>query len=300
MLTLAREARGLTQGELAERAKVTQGFVSKAEHGLHTPDPARLTAFARALNLPVEFFNQADTVYGYGSACVRYRKRQTLPLRQAKKSQALINMLRMQIERLLQGVEVQATLRFPRLDIDEYDSPSTIARLVRAHWRLPYGPIRNLMQVVEAAGGIVVFCSFDTRKLDAASQWPPGHSPFFFINEASPPDRQRWTLAHEIGHMVMHQWATTGDLEDQADEFAAELLMPAEEIIDYLRNLTLKRLFPLKAYWRVSMQALIMHAGRLGVVTQRQQRSAFSRLNELGYLRSEPVELEREEPSLVL
>jgi hypothetical protein len=98
--------------------------------------------------------------------------------------------------------------------------------------------------------------------------------------------------------MVMHQWPSANQ-EDEAFEFARELLMPADEIRDDLRGLDLKRLYPLKSYWRVSMQVLIYQAGSLGLISQRQQRSLFARLSELGYKKTEPAPIEPERPSLI-
>ena len=59
LLQVARAARGFTQGELAQRAGVTQALVSKLENGL-TPDPTVETveAIAVALNFPTPFFTR--------------------------------------------------------------------------------------------------------------------------------------------------------------------------------------------------------------------------------------------------
>lgn len=126
-----------------------------------------------------------------------------------------INVLRIGISRLLRNVE-ELPVQFERMDVDEYKSPEEIARLVRAAWQVPYGPIRNLVAVVEAAGGIVVQCSFGTRQLDAVSQWPRGMAPLFFVNTDNPVDRWRYTLAHEVGHIIMHRIPTSSAEEEAA------------------------------------------------------------------------------------
>jgi Zn-dependent peptidase ImmA (M78 family)/transcriptional regulator with XRE-family HTH domain len=298
MLTLARESRNLTQGELAELSGLSQGYISKAENGIIEPDKHRLGLLSQALHYPPEFFLRGGRAYGYGSPCLRYRKRQSLPMKRVRHNLALMNVLRMQVEQLIKGVEIQSPIGFPRFDIDEFGSPTAIAQLVRAQWRLPHGPVRNLVRTVEAAGGIVILCSFGTDRMDAVSQWPEADRPYFLLNKDAPGDRQRLTLAHEIGHMVMNQWPSANQ-EDEAYEFARELLMPADEIRDDLRGLDLKRLYPLKSYWRVSMQVLIYQAGSLGLISERQQRSLFARLSELGYKKTEPAPIEAEQPALI-
>jgi Zn-dependent peptidase ImmA (M78 family) len=45
-------------------------------------------------------------------------------------------------------------------------------------------------------------------------------------------NRHRFTAAHEWGHLIMHPDTAPGDpqIEKEADQFAAELLTPAESI----------------------------------------------------------------------
>ena len=90
------------------------------------------------------------------------------------------------------------------MDLAEFGTPEKIATLVRQMWNLLPGPIGNLTRAIEAAGGLVLKCDFGTSKLDAFAQWPSGMPPLFFVNKSAPADRYRYTLAHEIGHIVMH------------------------------------------------------------------------------------------------
>jgi Zn-dependent peptidase ImmA (M78 family) len=51
----------------------------------------------------------------------------------------------------------------------------------------------------------------------------------------------RWTLVHEIGHILMHRFPTD-NMEREADEFAAEFLLPAKDVKPQLYDLTLPML----------------------------------------------------------
>ena len=66
----------------------------------------------------------------------------------------------------------------------------------------------------------------------------------FFVNEEAPADRQRHTLAHELGHMVLH--TTTLKLDDEmeceADEFAGAFMLPAEEVRNQVGRFDLRHL----------------------------------------------------------
>lgn len=298
MLVLARESRGLSQTELHRITSIPQAAISKYESGVAAVPDDRLEVIAEALGYPKHFFFRPGPVYGFGSSCFYHRKQQTLPVRKLREIQALMNVRRLAVEPLLRGIHIETEIYFDRLDIDEYDSPKEIARLVRRNWRLPLGPVQNLVGTIESAGGIVVRGSFGTRKLDAISQWLPGQRPLFFVNGEAPGDRLRWTLAHEIGHIIMHTLHSE-DQEREADEFAAEFLMPEREIKPDLRSLTMAKLGPLKQYWKVSMAALIKRARDLNQITERQYRRFFTKLNALNYRMNEPNPLPQEEPHLI-
>jgi len=298
MLVLARESRGLNQSELHRETGIPQAAISKYESGVATVPEDRVEIIAEALGYPVRFFFRPDSVYGYGSSCFYHRKQQSLPVRKLREVQALMNVRRLAVAPPLQGIHIDTEIHFDRLDIDEYDSPEEIARLVRRNWRLPLGPVQNLIGAIESAGGIVVRGSFGTRKLDAISQWLPGQRPLFFVNAEAPGDRLRWTLAHEIGHIVMHTLHSE-DQEREADEFAGEFLTPAKEIKPDLRSLTMAKLSPLKHYWKVSMAALIRRAHDLNQINDRQYRRFYTKLNHLNYRMNEPNPIPQEEPHLI-
>ncbi len=114
-----------------------------------------------------------------------------------------------------------------------------------------------MVKLIEAAGGIVVYCDLKTRDLDALSHRVEGLPPLIFINSNLSGDRARFTLAHEIGHLVLHSIPDDdGSMEEQADMFAADLLMPGPEIRHQLVNLNMEKLARLKAFWKVSMQSV--------------------------------------------
>ena len=299
MLVLARESKDLSQKDLAESVAVTQGKISKYENGMLSVSEEDLEAIAQHLRYTKEFFFQKDRVYGLGSSFLFHRQRKQVPMHLQRKVQAEINVLRMQVERLLRGVEIDTEGRFSPIDADLYDGDAArIAAIVRAAWQLPLGPVANVTASIESAGGIVLECSFDTSLIDAAHLWLPGLPPLFFVNRDLPGDRLRLTLAHEIGHAIMHR-NPTGDIEEQANRFAAEFLMPADEIAPQLDDLTLRRAAVLKQKWKVSMAAIVRHARMLGRISDYKYKSLNVSLSSQGYKLVEPYPVEVEEPQVV-
>jgi Zn-dependent peptidase ImmA (M78 family) len=170
--------------------------------------------------------------------------------------------------------------------------------LVRAAWRLPLGPVANVTASIESAGGIVLKCAFGTHQIDAAHLWLPGLPPLFFVNRDAPGDRLRWTLAHEVGHAIMHR-NPTSDVEEEANQFASEFLMPAHEIAHQLHGLTIQQAAILKQQWKVSMAAIVRRAFDLGCITERKYRTLNMSLGAQGYKKVEPFPIDVEEPAVV-
>lgn len=299
MITLARESRGLSQSELALRLSVSQSLLSKLEAGTVPVSAPTLVSLCRELDYPERFFTRRDRVCGPSTSEFFHRKRAAVPSRVLERIHAQVNIRRMHVTRMLRAVDMPITI--PHLDPDEFDgNVEEVARALRARWQLPRGPVRNVIATIESAGGFVIRMRFDTNKVDALSWWLHGEAPIFVVNDAIPADRERLTLCHELGHLVMHSVAR-GDMEEQADRFAGAFLMPADDIRGQLRDCDLRSLAALKPVWRVSMGALLKRAEHLGLLPAGRVRYLWMQLSRAGYRTREPAELDfPKEPATLL
>jgi hypothetical protein len=130
---------------------------------------------------------------------------------------------------------------------------------------------------------------------------PTRHPPLMLINSGLSPDRQRFTILHELGQLVMHVFPAENQ-ENEANQFASEFLTPAAEVEPDLRGLTagdFRRLMELQSHWKVSIGMLIQRAKDLGCISDRQFKEFRVRLSRMGWHSSEPVDLPAEEPSVV-
>jgi Zn-dependent peptidase ImmA (M78 family)/ribosome-binding protein aMBF1 (putative translation factor) len=297
MITLAREWMALTQQQLADRAQVGQATVAKIEGGTISEvrdDVAR--RLAEALSFPEAFFSQPDQLMSFGSSALFYRKRATIPAADRKRIRSTVNLLRIALQRLLQVVEIEPTRELPVLDIDDFGGDAVAAaRALRAAWQLPDGPLKNLAGLLESAGVVIISCDFGSRFIDGTSLRMAGMPPLVFVSTTIPSDRWRYTIAHELAHLVMHQ-VPRETMEAEADAFAAEFLMPAQDIkpdLMRLRAWSIQEMAQLKLFWRVSFRALVMRGRDLGVLRAEHAKRVFMMLSKLGV--SEPVVFEPEE-----
>jgi Zn-dependent peptidase ImmA (M78 family)/DNA-binding XRE family transcriptional regulator len=306
MMILGRDARAMTQAELAERLGLSQATVSKFETGLNDPPEGFVEELSRVLGFPVPFFYEPGRPYGLPP--FHYRRRKKLSAKTLARIVAEMNIRRIHVSKLLVSFGWNTNRFIPEIDPDEYRgkgkaalTTEEIARLVREMWMLPKGPIPNMIDLLESNGGIVIPCDFGTDLLDAMSQRIDGMPVLFFVNINAPTDRLRHTLAHELGHMLLHTVTVKSDeeMEDEAVAFAGAFLLPADEIRPQLRRFDLRQLANLKHYWKVSMAAIAVRAERLRLITPYQSKMFWIEMGNLGYRKWEPGEPPKEHPKLL-
>lgn len=300
MIILARESRGLSQSNLAKELRISQAQLSKIENAQSEPSLELLTKMSGFLGYPLTFFS--SELDQRNLPLPFYRKRR-LPLSLTRKIVANLNISRKHIKTLILSVDIPEN-RVPRVSPESYkhSSIAALARELRILWHVPPGPIENVTRLLEKHGVLVMKTDFGTPMVDAVSMFEVDESlpPIIFTNYDVPGDRLRFTLAHELGHILLHYHLSMPpqECEKQAHDFASEFLLPAKEIRPYLSSLSLQKLVSLKQYWKVSMQSLVMRAASLKKITERQKTYWFSRMGTLGYRKIEPVDIPREEPAL--
>lgn len=297
MLSTVRVARGLTQSALAKVTGISQATLSKMESGLMTLDGGRLATLADKLDAPPELLTQPGDFAGT-LAIVFHRKRASLPVSAASQLRARLDLVHLQINGLV-GDSVPVRLARSPLTDGGYTTPEEIAGHVRTTLGLPAGPIEDLIAALEAAGVVFVRSDLGSVKVDALMSWPPGGRPVVLLADHAPGDRQRFSVAHELGHAVMHE-VPAENQEQEADRFASELLLPRTQVASRLRDVSLPQLARLKQEWGVSMAAILRRARDLGQISDFQYRRGSIELSQSGYRTREPVEVPPEQPRLLM
>lgn len=273
LLRIARQRLGISQGEAAERLSVPQTTLSRYETGIAIPGDEFIARSASVYDMPISFFRQPDTVFGAPvSVHPMWRKKHDVTVREIDRIVAELNLRAIHLRRMLEAVEYTPQSNIPRLDLDDYEGDiERIAALVRAHWLLPAGPIVNLTAAVERAGIVVMHSPMGGSSVSGVTVSVPGLLPMVILNSEQPADRMRFTLAHELCHLVAHRFPTP-TMEKEANDFASALLMPKNEITIALRGrrIDMRTLASLKPEWRVSMQAILYRAQSLGLVEKPQ------------------------------
>jgi Zn-dependent peptidase ImmA (M78 family)/transcriptional regulator with XRE-family HTH domain len=286
----------MRKSELAGLIDKSPTAVAAWESGAKRPSPGAVAQLALSLSVEPGFFAiRAEDVASLSTTPHFRSLRSTSQLArdQAFAYGQLAVDIAMSLERHVEFPEVD----LPSLPVhpDDGDAgPERAAQLVRRQWRVSDGPAGHQVRLLENHGILVVFSPPQTATVDAYS-FSSRLRPVVVLNPIRRDYyRQRFDIAHELGHLVMHTDSEPGSriTEEQAHRFASEFLMPADQVLELLPTsmgghawVTLAKL---KEQWGVSMQALLYRARRLGRLSDISYRNAMATLSARGWRRDEP------------
>lgn len=276
-LTLARKCRGLSKRDLAEQAKLSDRMIYAYENGDNIPTDENVAAFSKVLHFPVVFFVGKDIeAIPVEAASFRSLSKMTAAKRDMSLSDGaiVVGLINSWLESYFSLPEVD----LPNLTQDGNVTPDIAAESLRAHWGLGAAPIKNMLHLVEAKGVRVFSLPEAQRNADAFSYWHDGVRPFIFLERTKTPERCRFDIAHELGHLVLHRRETLNQgkekqnarlLEEEANNFASAFLMPKGALMASApKVLTIQNLIPCKHYWNVSLMALVYRLNKIGMMTE--------------------------------
>jgi Zn-dependent peptidase ImmA (M78 family)/transcriptional regulator with XRE-family HTH domain len=276
-LRQARELAGLTQRELASSAGIPQPRLSNAERfGEDLPDGV-LIDIATVTGFPPAFFEtQPGLIVGDPPHFRAQSGASAAQLKQARRAGEVVGE---------QALVMRSQLQPPPLRLPAgTGDPRSAANAVRAAFGLaPTEPVKDLPLLAERNGVLIVAVPLPAFKKDAFSWWV-GEVPVLALLSTDAGDRQAWSLAHELGHLVQHRGLTPQrTLEEEANEFAMHLLLPLDAFRrDLPAHPTLQDFALLKRRWGVSIQALIRTARRVGVIDDDRYTSLFRQISARG------------------
>lgn len=301
-IKLARESRGYSQSALSKLLDtISQSMLSKIEKGFAECSLETLNEISSVLNYPISFFYKKHQAYYIKE--FYYRKNLSTTLTKNKILEAKVNIISSHFSELLDNVEVDVNL--PYTDIKEYDlTPERFAEQVRGIFMLPKGPITDLINLLEKRGVIIHELDFDeTFKFSGINFHTREGIPVIMVNRNHSNSRKNFTIAHELGHLLMHEKFIVSDnmkeIESEANRFASNFLMPRSDIKADLFGLTDSKLGSLKRYWKVSIQSLIYRAKDLGCISPDQYRRWVTKISYYGWRKKEPFEFPISEPYLL-
>ena len=183
------------------------------------------------------------------------------------------------------------------------DNAEDAAMELRTLWKLGEAPIESVTGTVETHGTIVVGWRQDEGRVDGLSSWVNETIPLAFVNTSTAPERRRYTLAHELGHMVMQSAAEhAADGELLAQRFAAAFLVPTaiarRELGVRRHHLSLDELAFLKRKHSLRIRGWAHRAYDLGIIDEGHRNALCRAFVRNSWKKQEPAVLHGwEEPT---
>ncbi|MEU9818190.1 helix-turn-helix domain-containing protein [Pseudonocardia alni] len=291
-LLLARKLRGLTLADVSRIAELNPQTLSRYENGRQEPSSESLARLSDALSVKEEFFSLPE-VDGIPLEAVSFRALSKTPA--FRRDQALAGG-----EIAVEIAEwISSRYRTPSPDLLSVALPENssltpveeAALRLRNYWELGSKPVANVLHLLESRGIRIFSLVQEVRDVDAFSFFRRG-VPYILVDTGKTAERQRFDLAHELGHLVLHQGSERvhgRDAERQADRFAAAFLMPREDVLgQHMRNASVERILAGRRRWKVSAMALTHRLREIGLLTEWGYRSCCVELSKAGYRSSEP------------
>lgn len=313
-LKVARVYRNMSAKELAEQIGVQRQTISMYENNkLKNPEMENIRKLSDALGFPVQFFMEEAKPH-LKETPIYFRSLLTTQKYYKTQQKTKINFISVIYQFLCDYLDF-FDLDLPK--ITENTTPEEAAIVLRQYWELGDRPIDNIIYLVEKKGMIVTDFTSSTNDVDAYSHEIQNESGMrtFLLGYSKNKDaaaRIHFDIAHELGHILLHDWNLDIDnvdkedfkeIEKQAHSFAAAFLLPKEAFIadvgNYANNLSYY--IEMKKRWKVSIAAMIRRSFSLNLIDHAEYQRMMRNMQKQGIRKVEPLDdvLKTSKPSLL-
>jgi Zn-dependent peptidase ImmA (M78 family)/transcriptional regulator with XRE-family HTH domain len=313
-LRKARQIRGMTAMALADGLGLTKQAISNYETGRQSPSPDVADRIVDLLNLPMEFFlDKGSHKRDVSPRFWRSMAAATKVAREKAESKS---------EKLIDLTEVvESLIEIPLPNFPDLEPPSDPNRIsdefienasieVRKFWGLGIGPISNVVWLLENNGALIVRRPLEAATLDAFSNWVDQRPYVILTSEKASAVRSRFSLAHELGHLVLHRNVPESYIKDpgcfklmenQANRFGGAFLFPQDSFVREIVNCNLEAFRLLKRRWKVSIAMMLKRCQDLEMISEKKAVLMWRYYTKNGWRIQEPFDdlIEVEQPYLL-
>lgn len=304
-LRTARLYRNYTITSIAEELGITKQMISKYENDKTVPSSEMLLKLESILSFPRNYFFENDNEnIKIGNTYFRSLASTS------KKDQEVQNIKLVYLSKIYRCLADY--INFPKLNLPELsevilEDPEKASLEIREYWKLGNTPITNMVRLLESNGIIVSTNKTNITSIDAFTQKQEfGGEDFYFVvlgQDKGNAFRRQFDAAHELAHILLHDpflnlnevdKDENREMEKQANEFAAALLLPKEEFIRdaSMHPADLNHYLYLKKKWNVSVSAMTVRAYNLDLISYNQYHYLQRQISQRKWRKEEPYDRE--------
>lgn len=266
---------------------VSKQTLSRYEKGSLFPSSTILIKLARTLKVSVEYFLRPLN-YDFSTMEFSFRRKRSISVKEIDSLKVKITD---EIERYLEAESIIGELKPFNYHV-ESDVISTSedmiknARKVRKEWNLGEDPISNIPVMLEEHGIKVIMVDAPDG-FDGLSGTIDGKFPVIVLNKNKSVERRRLTALHELAHILFNKIfnpeLSEHQKENLCNEFSSEMLLSGDLLVKVLgekrREISVPELQPLQQNFGISIDAIVVKAHRLEMISESRFRGYFIRKN---------------------
>lgn len=302
----AREYCRMSVADIADRLGKSRQTISQYENGTTNPSSEVVRMLANITGFPVQYFTKPKLAQNSSNSQIPLYRGSPAKSKALRRSYEVVSGWSNEIVTSLRQYVTMPCLNLPEeLEFDFLNTENTVQRIetlcgeLRRFWGLGSGPIYDVVGVLENNGFIISKIPNRAAEVDAFSIWYDGTPHVFYGGNRDTAVSYRFSVCHELGHLILHQSlqetesldaALYKEMERQANLFSGAFLMPAETFgAEYLTS-SLDSFLSIKKKWKVSLSAMIMRAEAIGIIDVQQKNYLFRQLNARKYRTHEPYD----------
>lgn len=279
----ARKLKGLSQQDVADELQISKQMVSKYEKGISMPSSSKLLKLSRLFGLKIDyFFNSFKINIGE----VNFRKKSRFPM---KKQNALKEQIKINLENYLwieDILSIDYTFKniIKNISINNINDIEQAVLKLRTEWDIGTDPIHNIIQILEDKEIKVVEVYNIGDKFDGLATYVNNKYPVIIVNGDFPVERKRFTLLHELGHLLLNlPDCEIKEEENFCNKFASEFLLPKNIVINEFggkrEGITLTELISTQKKYGISIPAIIYRLVDAKILSKERQKQFYKKLN---------------------
>jgi Zn-dependent peptidase ImmA (M78 family)/DNA-binding XRE family transcriptional regulator len=301
-LKSARIMKGYSLQDLADAMKgeISKQALNKYEQGLMKPEASLLLKLCKALDVRPDYFERETSI---NLEKVEFRKLKKLTAKESSRiREKVIDTLEryFELEDIL-GIDKEFVNPIAGIKIDSYADVERAAETIRSKWKLGQDPLHNVIELLEDNNIKVIEIESGDEFVGLAS-WQGIKNPVVVVNSKLPADRKRFTVLHELGHILMDvNHLPEKERENHCHSFAGAMLIPRDALVRELgpsrKQIYLNELVFLKQQFGASIQAIVFRAMHIGIVSESYLKGFMIFFSRKGYKKNEPGRYQGQEKS---
>lgn len=280
--------------------RVSKQALNKYEQGLMKPDSEVLLLICNALSVRPDYFTREVSI---SLENVEFRKLKKLSVKEsARIKEKTVDILEryFELEDIL-GVDESFVNPIADFEINSYEDVEKAVSKLKHKWKLGEDPLNNVIELLED-NNIKVIEVESGPEFVGLSTWEGIKNPVVVVNSDLVLDRKRFTVLHELGHILMKvNHHPEKEREHFCHFFAGAMLIPKNSLLKELGNsrsrISLNELIYLKEQFGASIQSIIIRAKNLDIITENYYRSFMAFFSMRGFKKNEPGEYKGYEKS---